>query len=227
MAYSKWVNPTIAALWRYPVKSMLGERCEALDVQAHGAKGDRRYAVRDAGGKLGSGKNSRVHRRFEGLFAFQAAYQGEVPVVAFPDGRRLSGDDPGIHAALSAVFGEAVNLAEEPKGFHDAEPIHIVTTGSLERLGADERRFRANLVIETDEDETGWLGRSLQVGGVRLAVGRRTGRCVMVTMPQSELGEEPQLLRRLSVVGGDPLFGVYAEVLAPGRIRIGDQVVVS
>ena len=68
MAYSKSVNPTIAALWRYPVKSMLGERRDELQIEARGAAGDRLYAVRDNQGKLGSGKNSRRHVRIEGLF---------------------------------------------------------------------------------------------------------------------------------------------------------------
>ena len=45
------MNPTVAALWRYPVKSMLGERCDELEVDARGAAGDRLYAVRDAEGK--------------------------------------------------------------------------------------------------------------------------------------------------------------------------------
>jgi len=224
MAYSKGVNPTIAALWRYPVKSMLGERCEELQIDMRGAVGDRLYAVRDAEGKLGSGKNSGRFRRLEGLFTFQAA--GIPPAVTFPDGRRLLAIDPGVHAALSAALRAQVTLAEEKEvAHHDAEPVHIVTTGSLARLGADQRRFRANLVIDTPEDAAAWAGRALRVGGATLKVMRSTERCVMITMAQSELPGEPGLLRRLG--GEAPLFGVYAEVLSPGRIQVGDEVVVS
>ena len=223
MAYSKWVSPTIAALWRYPVKSMLGERCEELQVDVRGAVGDRLYAVRDAEGKLGSGKNSRRFRRIEGLFGFRA--EGNPPRVTFPDGRSLPVDDPALHAALSAALRTQVTLASEKDvPHHDAEPIHLVTTGSLARLGADERRFRPNLVIDTEEDEAGWEGRMLRVGGVTLRVVQRTGRCVMITMAQSELPDEPRLLRVLAEEGGEPLFGVYAEVLVPGFIRQGDGV---
>ena len=224
MAYSKAVNPTIAALWRYPVKSMLGERCDELQVEARGAIGDRLYAVRDAEGRLGSGKNSRVHVRIEGLFGFRA--EGNPPLITFPDGRRLAAADPGVHAALSAALRAPVTLAREKDVPHyDAEPVHIVTTGALSRLGADERRFRPNLVIKSEEDAAVWAGKTVQVGGTTLRVIRQTGRCVMITMAQSELGEEPQLLRRLG--GDEPLFGVYAEVLVPGRIRLGDPVVLS
>jgi uncharacterized protein YcbX len=205
---------------------MLGERCEALQVDARGAAGDRLYAVRDAEGKLGSGKNSRRFRRLEGLFDLEAG--GNPPRVRFPDGRSLAVDDPAIHAALSAILRTPVVLAREAEvKHHDAEPIHLVTTGSLARLGADERRFRPNLVIETLEDEAAWEGRTLQVGEATLKVVRRTERCVMITMAQSELGEEPGLLRELSRGGGEPLFGAYAEVVVPGRIRRGDPVVVA
>lgn len=222
MAYSKCVNPTIAALWRYPVKSMLGERCDELQVETRGAVGDRRYAVRDAEGKLGSGKYSRRFRRLEGLFNFQAA--GDPSMLTFPDGRRLPATDPGVHAALSAALRVQVTLAEEKEvAHHDAEPLHLITTGSLARLGADERRFRPNLVIDSEADAAGWVGRILRIGGTTLKAMRRTERCVMITMAQSDLGEEPGLLRRLG--GEAPLFGVYAEVLSPGRIRIGDGVV--
>ena len=215
------MNPTVTALWRYPVKSMLGERCEALDLDARGAMGDRLYAVRDAGGKLGSGKNSGRFRRLEGLFTFQAA--GVPPTVTFPDGRRLPATDPGVHAALSTALRAPVTLAAENEvAHHDAEPLHLITTGSLARLGADERRFRPNLVIRTEADEAGWEGRTLRIGGATLKVIRSTERCVMITMAQSELPDEPGLLRRLG--GEAPLFGLYAEVLAPGRIALGDQV---
>jgi uncharacterized protein YcbX len=218
----------VAALWRYPVKSMLGERCEALQVDARGAAGDRLYAVRDAEGKLGSGKNSRRHVRIEGLFGFRAVYEGDLPRVTFPDGSSLRADDPAVHGALSAALRTPVALVREAEvSHHDAEPLHLVTTGSLARLGADERRFRPNLVVETEEDEAGWEGRTLRVGGATLKVARRTERCVMITMAQSELVDEPRLLRTLSQGGGEPLFGVYAEVLVPGRIKRGDAVLLT
>jgi uncharacterized protein YcbX len=219
------MNPTVAELWRYPVKSMLGERRDELAVDARGAEGDRLYAVRDADGKLGSGKNGRRFRRMEGLFGFLAVYECDLPRITFPDGRSLLASDPGVHAALSAVLGLPVTLSiENEVPHHDAGPLHLVTTGSLSRLGADERRFRPNLVIDTPEDEAAWEGRTLRVGEATLRVIRQTGRCVMITMAQSELGEEPQLLRKLARDGGEPLFGVYADVVVPGRIKRGDAL---
>ena len=56
---------TVRELWRYPVKSMRGERCEHLEIDHRGAIGDRLYAVRDEAGKFGSGKTTRRFRRID------------------------------------------------------------------------------------------------------------------------------------------------------------------
>ena len=145
----------VLRLWRYPVKSMLGERLDALDVDARGVVGDRLFALRDAAGKFGSGKSTRRFRRIDGLFGFRSLYDGDVPVIVFPDGRPRRGDDPDVHAALSAAVGQPVTLAREAAISHlDAGPVHLLTTASLAWLAAvlpdaalDERRFRPNLLI--------------------------------------------------------------------------------
>jgi hypothetical protein len=211
---------------------MLGEACETLDVEARGAAGDRLYAVRDGEGRLGSGKNSRRHRRIDGLLGFRAASEGAAPRITFPDGRSLLASDSGIHAALSAALGLPVTLSfETDLSHHDSGPLHLVTTASLAELkktlpgvGIDERRFRPNLLIE-GEGENRWVGKALQVGDeVKLKVVDWTERCVMITMAQSELADEPRILRAVAQGEAEALFGVYAEVLVPGRIRLGDGV---
>ena len=85
------MSGVIAALWRYPVKSMLGEECAEVELETRGVRGDRRFAVRGDDGRLGSGKNSRRHRHIEGLFTFRSRYEGEVPEIAFPDGHGRCG----------------------------------------------------------------------------------------------------------------------------------------
>ena len=226
---------TVAALWRYPVKSMLGERCQSLALTARGVEGDRLYAIRDADGKFGSGKSTRRFRRIEGLFTFHAVYDGDVPVIAFPDGRRLRGDDGSVHGALSAALGQPVTLAREAAISHmDAGPVHLLTTASLAWLRSllpaarlDERRFRPNVLVDVpgaSPIEREWLGRTVAVGDeVRLVVHDMTERCVMVSLAQSELPGDPAILRTLAQDAG-LAFGVYADVVAPGRISVGDRV---
>lgn len=77
----------VAALWRYPVKSMRGERMSALEFDERGGIADRQFAIRDAEGKFGSGKNTRRFRRIDGLFGFRASLRGDTPMIEFPKSR--------------------------------------------------------------------------------------------------------------------------------------------
>jgi uncharacterized protein YcbX len=211
---------------------MLGEQCDAVELNARGVRGDRQFAVRSADGKFGSGKNSRRFRHIEGLFTFRAQLAGEWPEITFPDGRRVRADDPVIDSALSAVLGTPVTLAREGEVSHfDASPIHLVSTASLHWLQSrlpqsrvDERRFRPNITVDSDEREPSWVGRTLCVGGVELRVTALTGRCVMTTSAQTDLPFDPKILRCIAQEAGED-FGVYAEVLQPGRVSRGDPVI--
>jgi uncharacterized protein YcbX len=230
---------TIAGLWRYPVKSMLGERRESLLLERRGVAGDRLYAVRDEAGKFGSGKTTRRFRLMDGLYRLRARYDGETPLITFPDGSTLRGDDPAIHMRLSDILGIAVELSREADISHfDAGPIHLVTTASLRAHGAllaqdeiqqetDARRFRPNIVVATDGDgfqEDSWAGREILLGDVvRLRVTKQTERCVMVNFAWDELREQPRALRALAQTH-DACMGVYADVLVPGLLRTGVPV---
>ena len=224
-------------LWRYPVKSLRGEQCEFLDVNARGVAGDRLFALRDINGKFGSGKSTRRFRSIDGLFGFEAVYDDNVPVILFPDGRAMRGDHPDIHAALSNTLGQPVTLAREAGISHlDAGPVHLLTTAALTWLKAaipavavDERRFRPNLLIDVPGDtqiEQGWLGKTLSVGeAVRLRVSGATERCGMVAFAQAELPYDARILKCITQEAALH-FGVYADVLMPGRIKRGDSVTV-
>jgi uncharacterized protein YcbX len=225
------MTATVATLWRYPVKSMLGEPCDEVELNTRGVRGDRQFAVRSADGKFGSGKNSRRFRHIEGLFTFRARLAGESPEITFPGGRRLRADDPAMDSTLSAALGMPVTLVREGDVSHfDASPIHLVSTASLQWLQSrlpqsrvDERRFRPNITVSSDERDLSWLGKTLCIGGVELRVTAPTGRCVMTTSAQTDLPFDPKILRCIAQEAGED-FGVYAEVLQAGRISRGDRV---
>jgi hypothetical protein len=229
------ISGTVQELWRYPVKSMRGERCERVWLDQRGVLGDRLYAVRDEAGKFGSGKTTRRFRRIDGLLRFRAVYDGEIPLLTFADGATQRGDDPAIHAALSAHLGMSVTLSREAEISHfDAGPLHLLTTASMRTLGAtltagalDGRRFRPNILVETAASgfpEDAWQGQVLAVGTtVRLRVVERTERCVMVGLAQDGLPDDARILRAVARVNAARL-GVYADVLTPGVIRIGDRI---
>ncbi len=233
----------VAALWRYPVKSLLGEACTSLRFEARGVVGDRLFAVRNPEGKFGSGKSTRRFRQMDGLLDFSAHYveddQGAaLPELHFPDGQLLRGDSPALDGALSEALGQPVTLAREAEVSHfDAGPVHLLSTASLQWLGealpgvdVDARRFRPNLLIQCEPGvpaapvELAWMGRTLRLGNaVRLRISAATERCGMVTLAQGELAREAGVLRHIAQAA-DMKFGVYAQVLVPGLVRAGDPV---
>jgi uncharacterized protein len=226
------VNASVEALFRYPVKSMLGERLDAFEVEPRGVAGDRWFAVLDGDGKLGSGKSSKRFRRMEGLLHCSARYDGGKALVRLPGGRELPAESAA--EAVGEVVGRPVRLGTEDVARHlDASPLHLLSTAALRGLRdllpdaeIEVGRFRPNLLLAvpgTDPVEDGWVGRELTVGTVRLRVTGRTPRCVMVTMDQEVLPEDRRILRTISD-SRDGAFGVGAEVVRPGTVRVGDAV---
>jgi len=99
---------TVAALFRYPVKSMLGEKLSELAVGPGGVIGDRAWALRElANGRIVSAK------KWRNAFEFRAAYESEssAPMITLPDGRRIAADTPGAAEILSVAFGAKVEMA--------------------------------------------------------------------------------------------------------------------
>lgn len=229
----------ISCLWRYPVKSMLGERCDALMLDSRGAEGDRLFAIRDRSGKLGSGKNSRRFHKIDGLLELQAHCDSDnVPAIRFPSGTVMRGDDAAFQQALSRFLGQPVTLVREGRDSHfDDAPIHVVTSASLSWLRAtlpdaltDERRFRPNVVVDWPGDglaEQDWIGKRLLIGDqVQLLIRAATERCGMVAFAQGDLPRDPSVLGHITRELARR-FGVYAEVTIPGRIQMGDLVTLA
>jgi len=107
---------SVVSLWRYPVKSMMGEELNAADVTEAGLLGDRAYALTDpTSGKVGSAKNP---RKWPKLFDFRAAFteaprnrQRMPPVrITLPDGTIVSSDQGDLNQILSTVFGNPVTF---------------------------------------------------------------------------------------------------------------------
>lgn len=106
----------IASVWRYPVKSMLGEELDTSDVTKHGLLGDRAYALLDQQtGKIASAKNP---KKWAKLLEFHAAlieppqaYQSLPPVkISLPDGGSITSDSPNVGNVLSTLLGRDVQL---------------------------------------------------------------------------------------------------------------------
>lgn len=121
---------SVAALWRYPVKSMLGEELAAAEVTERGLDGDRARALVDlATGQVASAKEP---RRWKGLLACAAAGAGEDVAVRLPGGARVRAGDPGVDARLSALLGRPVELRRTPPAraeLRRAVPEEVLSAG--------------------------------------------------------------------------------------------------
>jgi uncharacterized protein YcbX len=174
----------IAELWRYPVKSLLGERLPRLNLVDDGVEGDRLWGILD----LGDGRILTARREPRLLFATSRLGAGDAPEISLPDGRVLAGPGPLTDAALSDWLGKPVSLVSAagreasraeffadatddssqaiewtmPQGrFVDAYPVLVMSTAGLRagvaghEAGAwDVRRFRPNILIELPGE--GW-----------------------------------------------------------------------
>ena len=222
----------VAALARYPVKSMGGEHLAQVEVEPRGVVGDRCWAAYTADGGIGSGETTRRFRRVDGLLAVRARLEGDVPVVELPTGQVCRADDPEAAELLSAIVRQPLVLRREAEvRHHDECPVHLITTAGVRRLGhllgapVDVARFRANIVLDVQADdfaEDAWKGRALHVGNdVVLHLGEGMPRCVMVGLPQPRLGRDAQILKELARTH-QVQFGLQAHVAHGGTVRRGD-----
>lgn len=223
----------VAALWRYPVKSMGGEALGGVDVSWHGFAGDRRWAfIRD--GHVRSGFPWLTMRERPDLAHYRPRFaEPDRPdvsptVVRTPDGRDLDVADP----ALAAELGSRVRVIKQDRGVFDAMPLSLLSTQTLARLnrmtGIDlaTARFRPNVVVEATEPdfpEDAWVGRVLHLGELRMRVDARDMRCVVITIDPVTLRRDPAILRVIARERGARV-GVYGSTVQPGRVAVGDLV---
>jgi MOSC domain-containing protein len=119
---------SVAALWRYPVKSMMGEELNSCDVTERGLLGDRQFAVVDRStGKVGGAKNP---RKWGNFFDFRAAYLEPPeagakmsPVrITLADGTIVTSGQGDLEQVLSGAFGRDVVLEEARPGDRPSGP---------------------------------------------------------------------------------------------------------
>jgi uncharacterized protein YcbX len=219
---------SVVEIWRYPVKSMAGERLAECTVTDVGLEGDRRWAFIDRSpNRDGKWFNIKQHAP---LMAYHASLvDGQLDLVA-PDGSRVALDD-SLRKRFETETARPLELRELPGANYDAAHVHIINLASVDAFAheagmrLDPRRFRANLYVEGLEpyDELRWLGRVIRAGTSELEVVDRCERCKVITMDPDTTEATPDLLRIL-VERHDERMGMYCRVLRPGRVTVGDFV---
>jgi len=206
----------IAELWRYPVKSMAGERLEQITVGTLGLEGDRLVHARRADGRVATA------RTFPGLLGHKGTLSpGGDPLV---DGRPWN--DPSVAADVVRIVGPGSRLVRDESATRfDVLPLLIATDGAVAAFGYDGRRLRPNILIGGVDglDERAWEGRYLEIGGVVIAIRDLRGRCVMTTYDPDTLEQDREVLESIVERFGGRL-ALNAGVVKGGVLRLGDPV---
>lgn len=233
----------VLEIWRYPVKSLQGERLDSADVGSEGLAGDRRFAIFDA--ETGFGLTARRHPQL--LYAAARARPDGTVEITLPDGS-VAGDDAALSAWLQRPvllrsteevrdrrYENPVDFEEEEEAgawepfsgsngaFHDSGRANVSLMSRATIGSWEPRRFRSNLLLDGEgEDEL--VGSRVRIGAAELHVGMRIERCVMTTRPQpGGIDKDLDVLRRIHRERGGEL-AIGAVVARPGSVNVGDEV---
>lgn len=148
----------------------------------------------------------------------------------------LGPDDPPPDLSMLPLrlLAELSQFATPRGTYFDCYPLHVLTTASLEAMHAvapesdfDVRRFRPNLLVATDARDTltenAWCGGELDAGSFRARIEAPTPRCSMPSRAQIELGADPRVMKTIAA-HAERCLGVYANIVKPGRVRVGEGV---
>jgi len=231
----------VEAIFRYPVKSMRGERLEVAELGWHGLDGDRRLAFRRNGDRSGfpwltAGKFPELvrfapHRREDGA-------PGDLPThVRTPEGQEMPVFGEDLAKEVEHRYGAPVQMMQLNHGIFDDASISVIASDTVREIGrlagqsADVRRFRPNIVVRLlraspfQEDE--WVGGVLSFGEgdetPAISVTMCDPRCSMVNLDPDSASSAPEVLKAV-VRANQNNAGIYGAVTRVGRLTVGQTI---
>jgi len=206
----------IQEIWRYPVKSMAGERLETVELTESGVVGDRVVQVRNATGGIMTARTRPL------LLRHRATLSGHNQVLI--DGLPWDAKEVAGYIETAAGTGTQLVMSDAEDRF-DILPLLIATDGMLTAVGHDRRRFRPNLVVGGVPGlaERRWEGGQLQVGPVVIGMKDLRMRCIMTTFDPDSGQQDLTVLRRIRREFSGRL-GLNSYVVSPSRVSVGDAV---
>ncbi len=231
----------VEALFRYPVKSMAGERLEAAKLGWHGLEGDRRLALRrmdDRGGfpwlsasRLPELLLFRPHGRDEGARA------GLPTHVRTPEGDDLPVFGEELAAEIGRRSEAPVQMMELRQGIFDEGAVSVIAAATADEicrlagLAPDIRRFRPNVVVRLTRSgpflEDDWVGGALSFGegsdAPSVAVTMRDERCSMINLDPDTASRAPEMMKAV-VRANQNYAGIYGAVTRIGLLSVGHTV---
>src|SRR5919108_3628612 len=207
----------VAEIWRYPVKSLAGERLDTAELRQDGIPGDRRVLVFDV--QTRRLITSRTHPNLLGLKATLSPY-GEALINGKP------WDDLESARAIMLAAGPSARLISwDGLERFDVLPLLVATDGAIEAFGYDHRRLRPNIVIGGVQGlaEREWPGRRARIGEAVIGFAKLRGRCVMTTYDPDTLTQDYRVLRHI-VREFEGTIALDTAVIQGGHVAVGDPV---
>jgi len=229
----------VEAIFRYPVKSMGGERLEAATLGWHGIEGDRRLAFRRMDDRSGFPWLSASKLPDLLLFAPQRREDGaDLPThIRTPDGEEVPVFGEDLATEVGRRCGVPVQMMQLRHGIFDDASISVIASDTVREIGRlagrslDVRRFRPNVVVRLlrsvpfQEDE--WLGGVLSFGegadAPAITVTMRDVRCSMLNLDPDSASPAPEVLKAV-VRANQNNAGVYGAVTRIGRLAVGQTI---
>jgi len=209
------MSPYVAELWRYPVKSLAGERVSTTALWPVGIPGDRIVRVRGPE----SVRTARRHHRLLGLHGTLDA--DGAPAI---DGHRWDSAE-ALDLVKKAAGADAWLEAWKGLDRFDILPLLVATDGAVAAFGRDVRRLRPNIVIGDVDglSEREWPGAELHIGGAIIRLDSLRSRCHMTTIDPDTLQVNPDVLRDIVRRFANKL-ALNADIIRGGVVRVGDAV---
>jgi uncharacterized protein len=223
----------------YPIKSMRGVSVQQADAYWYGLNGDRKYAFIHGDAK--SGFPWLTARELPKLLQYQPYFvDPTLPMTSEICVLTPTGEDVALSELQSEFtrdYPKPISLLRLMRGTFDCMPVSIISSSSLaafeKHLGEplDSRRFRSNIVLETEsaEDfpEHTWMGRMLVFGegvnAVRVTINYQTKRCMIINLHPDTGDSNPNILKSVFNLTGT-YAGVYGSLQTLGKIRVGNNV---
>jgi len=232
---------TVAELAIYPVKSMAGIPVREAHVGLDGILGDRQYSFVLSEKAARSSFPWMTARESARMLLYKPEFE-QMPTpdkaepalrVRTPDGDVRDIHDEALREELASKSERQIFLLRSARGIFDCQHISLFSLASVKGLaeesGAsiDRRQFRANVYLEPASgkafDEESWTNYLLQIGDeVLLGVMQRDTRCMMVNLDPDTGSVDHRVLKTVQKHQGQA--GIYANVVRPGTIRVGDAI---
>ena len=231
----------VEAIFRYPVKSMAGERLEVATLGWHGLEGDRRLAFQRIGNR--SGMPWLTASKLPDLLRFapvrrEDGSHGDLPThIRTPDGKEMPVFGEDLAKEVERRCGAPVQMMQLRNGIFDEASISVIASDTVREIARlagvspDVRRFRPNVLVRSlrsvpfQEDQ--WLGGLLSFGegdeAPAIAVTMRDERCSMVNLDPDSASPAPEMMKAIVRMNQNNA-GVYGTVTHVGRLAVGQRI---